>query len=161
MPPRLDSAETGPEQVEMRDRLGVEGLGHVPTGHHNNDDGQRQVDEKNPPPARSGDQVPTDEGAEARGDAAQARNQAPIAFARSAGREGGAEMMARTAGGQQRTTDPLQCSRAAISASIVGAMAHSADAAANQMTPTVKTRRRPYRSPGEPPSRMNQPSVRV
>ena len=42
--------------------------------------------------------------------------------------------------------------RAAISASIEGARAHSPEATANQTTPDTKSRRRPKRSPSDPPS---------
>ena len=52
-----------------------------------------------------------------------------------------------------RRAAPTPCrARAAISASMVGARAHSPEAIANQTTPHRKTRRRPNRSPSDPPS---------
>ena len=45
--------------------------------------------------------------------------------------------------------------------SIVGAAAHSTDAIANHATPTMKTLRRPSRSPSEPPTRIRAASVSV
>lgn len=57
---------------------------------------------------------------------------------------------------------PAPCSaRARIKVSMFGAMPHSTDATANQTTPTRKMRRRPNRSPREPPSRMKPASVSV
>ena len=47
--------------------------------------------------------------------------------------------------------------RAATSASIVGAIAHSTDTTPKPATPMRKTRRSPNRSPSEPPMRMNEP----
>ncbi len=49
--------------------------------------------------------------------------------------------------------------RAAISAWIEGASAHSSDATPKPPTPSAKTRRSPYRSPSEPPIRISEPSV--
>ncbi|PBC71282.1 hypothetical protein BX265_5879 [Streptomyces sp. TLI_235] len=55
---------------------------------------------------------------------------------------------------------PTPCSaRAAISTSMFGAAAQNAEATANQATPIRNTRRRPYRSPSEPPSRISAASV--
>ncbi len=55
---------------------------------------------------------------------------------------------------------PMPCTaRAAISTSMVGAAAQAADAAANQTTPSRKIRRRPYRSPSAPPSRIRPARV--
>ena len=51
--------------------------------------------------------------------------------------------------------------RAATSASAVGASAHSSDVTAKPAMPQTYTRRRPSRSPSEPPTRMNAASVSV
>ena len=57
---------------------------------------------------------------------------------------------------------PMPCSaRAAIRNSMFGDNPHRAEATANQTTPSTKIRRRPNRSPSEPPSRMNDASVSV
>ena len=57
---------------------------------------------------------------------------------------------------------PTPCSsRAPMSMSMFGASPHSAEASANQIVPITNTRRRPSRSPSEPPSRMNDASVSV
>ena len=57
---------------------------------------------------------------------------------------------------------PMPCStRAATSSPVVGASPHSSEAAANQTTPTRKTRRRPYRSPSAPPSSTSEASASV
>jgi hypothetical protein len=57
---------------------------------------------------------------------------------------------------------PTPCSiRAPTSTGRFGARPHSSDAEANQATPTMKTRRRPYRSPSAPPSRIRLASVSV
>ena len=50
--------------------------------------------------------------------------------------------------------------RAAISTSAVGAIPQSREAAANQIVPITKIRRRPKRSPSEPPSRIREASDR-
>ena len=50
--------------------------------------------------------------------------------------------------------------RAAISTSAVGAMPQSREPAANQIVPITKIRRRPKRSPSEPPSRISDASER-
>jgi len=51
--------------------------------------------------------------------------------------------------------------RAAISICTSTAAAHSAEATANQIAPSTNTRRLPYRSPSEPPSRISPASVSV
>ena len=52
---------------------------------------------------------------------------------------------------------PMPCTtRAAISTRTFGARPHSSEAAANQVTPIRNTRRRPNRSPSEPPSRISE-----
>ena len=51
--------------------------------------------------------------------------------------------------------------RAATSASEVGDTAQSSDAVANHTIPRRKIRRRPNRSPKEPPIRINDASVSV
>ena len=51
----------------------------------------------------------------------------------------------------------MPCStRAAISTSAFGASPHIRDASANQIVPMTKTRRRPSRSPSDPPIRMSE-----
>ena len=71
-----------------------------------------------------------------------------------------AEMIARLPGVSRAPPTPWRA-RAATSVSMFGETAHNADAAANQITPIEKTRRRPYRSPSDPPSRINEASVKV
>jgi hypothetical protein len=86
-------------------------------------------------------------------------DQAPIALARSVSVKL-AWMMARLAG--VRSAPPTPCrARAAISQPLLGASAHSRDAAANHATPITNTRLRPYLSPQEPPSRISEASVKV
>ncbi len=84
---------------------------------------------------------------------------APIAAARSSPWKD-AEIRASDPG--VSSAPPMPCSaRAPISTSIEGANPHSAEASANQTTPIRKIRRRPNRSPSEPPSRMNPARVSV
>ena len=84
-------------------------------------------------------------------------DQAPIARARSFGPKE-AWIIARLPG--VSSAPPTPCSaRAATRAHPVGARPHTKEARANHTTPTRKTRRRPYRSPSTPPSRMNAASV--
>jgi hypothetical protein len=86
-------------------------------------------------------------------------DQAPTARGRSSGANV-AWMIASEPG--VSSAPPTPCSTlAAISTPILGARPHSAEDSANQTTPTMKTRRRPSRSPSEPPSRMSPASVRV
>ncbi len=86
-------------------------------------------------------------------------DQAPIARDRSAAMND-AEMIARLPG--VISAPPTPCSSlAATSISMFGASPHSAEASANQIVPTTNTRRRPSRSPSEPPSRMNEANVSV
>lgn len=57
---------------------------------------------------------------------------------------------------------PMPCKAlAALSTPAVGAIAHNAEAMANQTTPITTTRRRPNRSDSEPPSSTNAARVRV
>ena len=57
---------------------------------------------------------------------------------------------------------PTPCSTlAAMSTPMPGARPHSAEDSANHTTPMRNTRRRPRRSPSEPPSRISPASVRV
>ena len=54
---------------------------------------------------------------------------------------------------------PTPCRpRATMSVVASGANAHAAEATANTATPATKTRRRPYRSPADPPTNSNAPS---
>ena len=84
---------------------------------------------------------------------------APMARARSAGWKA-ADSSARLPGVRSAPPTPWT-SRAATSTSMLGAAAHTADAAANQTRPKQNTRRRPKRSPSAPPRRMSDASVRV
>src|SRR5262245_2229738 len=86
-------------------------------------------------------------------------DQAPIAFPRSLGAND-ASRIARLPG--VSSAAPTPCSaRAAISTGAVGARPHSREAMANHTTPMTNTRRRPYRSPRDPPSSSSPDSVSV
>ena len=86
-------------------------------------------------------------------------DQVPMARARSSGWND-AWIMARLPG--VSNAPPMPCrARAPISQAAPGARPHRSDADANHTAPTTKTRRLPYRSPREPPSRMNDASVSV
>ena len=79
-------------------------------------------------------------------------DQAPIAGARSSWTKA-PWIIARLPG--VSSAPPTPCStRAAISTSGFGASPHSSEASANQIVPITKIRRRPNRSPSEPPSRI-------
>ena len=82
---------------------------------------------------------------------------APIARGRSS-RVNDAEMIARLPGVSSAPPMPWSA-RAATSVATFGARPQSADAIANQAVPMMNTRRRPNRSPSEPPSRINDASV--
>ncbi len=69
-----------------------------------------------------------------------------------------AEMMARLPGTSNAAAAPCTA-RAAISRSADGAAPQSSDATPNPHRPTRNTRRRPNRSPSEPPSTSSDPSV--
>jgi hypothetical protein len=86
-------------------------------------------------------------------------DQAPIALGRSSGWKL-AWISASEPGVSSAPPTPCRA-RAATSTSMLGASPHSADATANQHTPTRNTRRRPNRSPSEPPSRISAASVSV
>ena len=78
--------------------------------------------------------------------------QAPIAFGRSDATKA-PWIMARLPG--VSSAPPMPCStRAMIRVSGLGARPHSKEAAANHAVPITNTRRRPNRSPSEPPRRM-------
>ncbi len=78
--------------------------------------------------------------------------QAPIAFGRSEATKA-PWIIARLPG--VSSAPPMPCStRAMISVSGLGARPHSSDATANHVVPITKTRRRPNRSPSDPPSRI-------
>ncbi len=85
-------------------------------------------------------------------------DQAPIAAPRSDCRND-AEMMARLPGMSSAAVMPCSA-RAAMSASIDGATPLSSDVAANPTNPMMKTRRRPKRSPRDPPMTSSDPRVR-
>src|SRR5262249_26916926 len=86
-------------------------------------------------------------------------DQAPMARERSSSRKE-ASRIARLPG--MRSAPPMPWSaRAAMSASSVQASEQSTEATPNQRTPMMYTRRRPYRSPSDPPSSMSAASVRV
>ena len=81
-------------------------------------------------------------------------DQAPMARLRSSERNA-PWIIARLPG--VRSAPPMPCStRAAISTSAFGASPHNRDARANQTVPMTKTRRRPRRSPSDPPIRMSE-----
>ena len=84
---------------------------------------------------------------------------APMAAPRSSG-SNTASRMARLPGVSRAAPTPWMA-RAAISISMVGAIAHSSDATANQTTPQTKTRRLPRWSPSDPPIRISPASVRA
>jgi hypothetical protein len=69
-------------------------------------------------------------------------------------------MIARLPG--VRSAPPTPCSTlAAMRNSAVGASAHSREAPVKAITPITNTRRRPTRSPSEPPSRISDASASV
>ncbi len=54
---------------------------------------------------------------------------------------------------------PIPCNvRAAMSAGAFGASPQAIDVTVKMMTPSVNTRRRPYRSPAAPPNSISAPS---
>ena len=69
-----------------------------------------------------------------------------------------APMIARLAGVSSAAAMPCAI-RAAISQIVEGASAQASEAAVKPTKPTTKARRRPKRSPAEPPSRMRLASV--
>ena len=86
-------------------------------------------------------------------------DQAPMALGRSLAAND-AWMIASEPG--VSSAPPMPCSaRAPMSTPMSGARPHSAEASANQTTPTTKTRRRPSRSPSAPPSRIRPARVSV
>ena len=84
---------------------------------------------------------------------------APIAAARSWRRKL-ASRIARLPGVSSAPPTPWNA-RARMRSPDVGATAHASDATANHTTPTTKMRRRPSRSPSEPPKRRNAAKVNV
>ncbi len=86
-------------------------------------------------------------------------DQAPTAAARSEPWKDDA-MIARLPGVSRAPPTPCRA-RAATSISTLVASPQSNDATANHTTPMTNTRRRPNRSPREPPSRINEASVSV
>ena len=102
--------------------------------------GQRQVDQEDPAPPWAGDEVAAEERADGDGNAGESGpcsdRVGPIAGCERRGDD------RQAAGGQQGTSDALQ-GAAPIRIVMFGARAHSAEASANQVTPTVKTHRRP------------------
>ena len=83
-------------------------------------------------------------------------DQVPIARPRSA-TTNAPWIIARLPGISSAAPTPWRI-RATISSSGVGASPHSTDAAANTTVPSTKIRRRPKRSPSEPPSRISAES---
>jgi hypothetical protein len=81
----------------------------------------------------------------------------PIAPPRSSG--GKAAMMMASALGVSSAPKTPWSARAAMSTSIVGAIAQTMLTTPKPTTPIVKTRRSPKRSPSEPPMRISDPSV--
>jgi hypothetical protein len=83
--------------------------------------------------------------------------QVPIALPRSALPKD-ALMMARLLG--TSSAPPTPCTiRAATSTVMVGASPQATEAAVKMTTPKAKTRRRPKRSPVDPPTRTSAPSM--
>ncbi len=81
----------------------------------------------------------------------------PTARARSSGTKH-AEMIARLPG--TSSAPPIPCSaRATMSTSVFGAAPQITEAAVNDSSPKTKTRRRPKRSPSEPPRMIRAPRV--
>ena len=81
----------------------------------------------------------------------------PTARARSSGTKH-AEMIARLPG--TSSAPPIPCSaRAAISTSVFGAAPQMTEAAVKEARPNTNTRRRPNRSPSEPPRMISAPRV--
>ena len=81
----------------------------------------------------------------------------PIARARSSS-QNDAEMIARLPGTSSDALIPWM-QRAAIKVAVDGATPHNSDAAAKPSSPIMNMRRRPNRSPSEPPITSNEPSV--
>ena len=84
---------------------------------------------------------------------------APIARGRSWAAND-AWMIARLPGVSRAPPTPCKA-RAPISSSEVGAAAHSTEATVNHAAPMTKMRRRPIRSPSEPPRRMKAARLNV
>ena len=84
---------------------------------------------------------------------------APMAGLRSWGRNV-ASMMARLAGVSSALPTPCTA-RARTSTRAFGAAPHTIEATVNHTRPKTKMRRRPYRSPSDPPRRRNADSVSV
>ena len=84
---------------------------------------------------------------------------APTARLRSSDRKQAA-ISARLPG--VRSAPPIPCStRAAIGRPMLGATPQSTDATANHVVPMTKMRRRPKRSPSDPPSRISAARLSV
>ena len=81
----------------------------------------------------------------------------PIARPRSSGGNV-AMMMAKALGASSAPAMPCSA-RAAMSTVIEGASAHSSDVTPKPAAPSENTRRSPYRSLSDPPTRMSEPSV--
>ncbi len=82
---------------------------------------------------------------------------APMARPRSSGWND-ADTIARLLGTTSAAAMPWT-QRAAIRDPVSGATAHTSDVAAKAPRPTTKIRRRPYRSPSDPPSTSSEPRV--
>ena len=81
----------------------------------------------------------------------------PIAAPRSSA--GNVEVMTASEAGTSSAPATPCSARAATSSSAVGASAHRTEVTPNPTSPTVKIRRRPSRSPSEPPTSSSAPSV--
>ncbi len=86
-------------------------------------------------------------------------DQAPMASLRSSAAND-ASRMARLPGVSRAAPTPWR-TRSTMRALDPGAREQAAEARANHATPTMNTRRRPKRSPSDPPSRSNDERVRV
>ena len=83
--------------------------------------------------------------------------QAPTACPRSDSEK--VRTITASAAGVSSAPESPCSARAATSASIVGAIAHSTEVTPNPITPATNTRRSPITSPSEPPISRNELSV--
>ena len=88
-----------------------------------------------------------------------AEDQLPIAPARSSPSGNVSTIRASVLGTSRAPAIPCSA-RAAIRNPLLGATAHNSENAPKPVTPSAKTRRRPNRSPSEPPTSSSEDSVR-
>ncbi len=111
---------------------------------------RRQVDTSTIQPPRNGPTAPA---------TPPSPDHAPIAFIRSPGANDACRIA--SAPGVSSAPPTPWIARAATRVLTFGARPHSSEPSANHATPTTKIRRRPNRSPREPPSRMKAARVSV